>query len=93
MNSTTIEPWNKLIHLILYGVFAVLGYRVLKAPRQYWYVCIGIVIYSGLIAVAQPFMPGRVMSAFDLLANTLGVVLGAVVAKKYLALKNLFKQK
>jgi len=85
MNSATLEPWDKVFHLILYGVFAVLGYRASKKPKQFLYICIAIVIYSGLMEVAQSFMPGRVMSAYDLLANTIGVVLGAVIAKKVLS--------
>jgi VanZ family protein len=89
MNSVTLEPWDKVFHLILYSVFAVLGYRVSKEPKQFIYICIGIVIYSGLMEVAQSFMPGRVMSAYDLLANTIGVLLGAVIVKKMFSAKNI----
>ena len=89
MNSATIEPWDKVFHLLLYGVFAVLGYRVLKEPRQYLYICVGIVFYGGLMEVVQSFIPGRVMSADDLLANTLGVIIGASVAKWVFRAKNL----
>jgi VanZ family protein len=53
--------------------------------RHYVYVCIGIVAYSGLLEIAQLLVPGREMSAFDLLANTLGVALAALLRTKYLA--------
>lgn len=84
MSSASIEPWDKLFHLILYGVFAVLAYPVFKENRKYLYLCAGIVLYGGLMEFAQSYMPGRVMSVYDLMANTVGVVLGAVIAKKLL---------
>jgi len=89
MNSATLEPWDKVFHLILYGVFSLLGYRASKEPKQFLYICIGIVIYSGLMEVGQSFMPGRVMSVYDLLANTIGVVLGAAIAKKVFSANNI----
>jgi len=89
MNSATLEPWDKVFHLILYGVFSLLGYRASKEPKQFLYICTGIVIYSGLMEVGQSFMPGRVMSVYDLLANTIGVVLGAAIAKKVFSANNI----
>lgn len=82
MNSSSIEPWDKPFHFVLYGIFAWLGYRLLQTQRQYLYLCVGIVAFSGLMEVLQSFMPGRVMSVYDLLANTLGVTLGALLASK-----------
>ena len=82
MNSATIESWDKVSHLVAYGVFAILGYRAVNEAKYYLYICTGIVAYSGLMEIAQSFMPGRVMSAYDLLANTVGVVLGAAIARK-----------
>jgi VanZ family protein len=46
-------------------------------------VCIGIVAYSGLLEVAQSFVPGREMSALDLLANTSGVLLAALFSHTF----------
>lgn len=82
MNSASIGHWDKLGHLLLYGFFAILGYRVFRQPRAYLSVCIAIVFYSGLMEVLQSFMPSRMMSGYDLLANGLGVLLGAIIATK-----------
>ncbi len=82
MSGATIEPWDKVLHFVIYAVFAVLGYQALKEGRRYFYVCLGIIAYSALIEVAQSYMPGRVMSGYDLLANTVGVVFGAVVVRR-----------
>lgn len=88
MNSGSIEHWDKLGHLIVYCIFAILGYRTVKEQRYFLYLCIGIVIYSGAMEIAQSFMPGRVMSAYDLLANAIGVYLGSVIARRALSVNN-----
>ena len=82
MNSTNIGSSDKLFHFVFYAVFSVLGFRAATESKQYLYVCIGIVAYGGMMEVAQSFMPGRMMSAYDFLANTLGVIIGAVVVRK-----------
>jgi VanZ family protein len=76
------EHLDKVVHLLVYYIFAVLGYRMLANKRDYLYVCLGIVAYSGLIELGQSYIPGREMSALDLLANILGVVLGALVVNR-----------
>jgi VanZ family protein len=50
---------------------------MLANKRYYLYLCLGIIIYSGLIELGQSYVPGRDMSALDLLANIAGVLLGA----------------
>lgn len=81
METAPLEPWDKVGHLVLYSIFALLGCRIIANQRQYFYLCLGIVTYSGLMEVAQSFLPGRVMSIYDFLANIAGVLLGAVMAK------------
>jgi VanZ family protein len=88
INSVPLEHWDKLIHLIMYGVFAIIGYQTVKEQRHFIYLCIGIVMYSGALEIAQSFIPGRAMSAYDLLANAMGVFLGAITAKKALSVYN-----
>ena len=81
MDSATLGNWDKAGHLVLYFIFALVGYRVVSNPRHYLYLCIGIVIYSGLMEIAQSFMPGRMMSAYDLLANAVGVAIAMVFTR------------
>lgn len=87
VDTGQIGSWDKVLHLGVYAVFAILAYRVFRDARQYSYLCIGIIVYSGLLEVAQSFVPGRFMSPYDLLANILGVLLGALVAGRLLRLK------
>jgi VanZ family protein len=77
-----IDPWDKAVHLLVYYIFAVLAYRALANKRYYPYICLGVVVYSGLLELAQSWVPDRTMSIYDLAANTLGVILGAAVATR-----------
>lgn len=81
-SGSSVEHLDKLTHLLAYYIFAVLGYRMLNGGRHYLPLCLGIIAYGGLIEVAQSYMPSRFMSGYDLAANTLGVVLGALVVKR-----------
>ena len=76
-----IGDWDKTGHLLAYFVFALLGYRVVPSPRHYLYLCLGIVIYGGLIEVAQSFTPNRTMSIYDLVANTVGVAFAMIIVR------------
>lgn len=89
MDGIAIGGWDKIGHLTLYFVFALLGYRIVSKRRHYVFLCIGIVAYSGLMEVAQSFMPGRMMSAYDLLANAAGVVIAMVCTRMLLSAKSI----
>lgn len=87
MDGIAIGNWDKIGHLTLYFLFALLGYRVVSNPRHYLFLCIGIVVYGGLMEVAQSFMPGRMMSAYDFIANAAGVVIAMVFTRMLLSTK------
>ena len=76
------ENLDKVVHLLVYYIFAVFGYRMLNNKQHYFYICLGIIVYGGLIELGQSYIPGRDMSGFDLAANTAGVALGAVVMNR-----------
>lgn len=80
-SSVPMEGWDKLLHFLTYGLFAILGSTIAGPSRTYLYVCIGIIVYSGLIEVGQSFIPGRFMSGYDLVANALGVMIGAIFVR------------
>ena len=83
-SGASAEHWDKVLHLITYAVFAALGYRAIKEKRGYLILCVAIIVYSGLIELAQSYIPGRVMSGYDILANAAGVAIGAGIAKQFL---------
>jgi VanZ family protein len=81
-SGLNIPHLDKFFHFVSYAIFAVLGYRVVKSNQGFLYICIGIVIFSGLIEIAQSFTPDRQMSAADLVANIFGVLLGSFWVKR-----------
>lgn len=84
-SGLAIGSWDKLAHFLTYGLFAVLAYWVVRSKKAHLFVCLAIVLYSGLIEVGQSFVPGRFMSAHDLLANVLGVLFGAFFPRFFYA--------
>ncbi len=74
--------WDKLAHFSCYALFAVLAFRVAKRGNGFLALCLGIVIYGGLLEYAQSLTPDRMMSTYDFLANTLGVIVGGLVAPR-----------
>ncbi len=82
LGDSGIQQFDKLMHLLVYYIFAVFGYRMLSSKRYYWLLCLGIIAYGGVLEVAQSQFPGRLMSAYDMVANTLGVVIGAFVVTR-----------
>ena len=72
---------DKVVHLLVYYIFAVFGYRMLRNKQYYFYICLGIIIHGSLIELGQSYTPGRDMSGYDVVANIAGVALGAVVMK------------
>jgi VanZ family protein len=85
MNGVAIEHWDKLGHLVIYAIFAVLAHRVTRNALIYMYLCVAIIIYGGLMEFGQSFFPGRLMSIADFLANTVGVGLGAWMMTRFFA--------
>jgi len=73
--GTSIDPWDKLAHFGTYVIFTVLVWRITGYDQRFIVACLCIVLYGGIIEIAQSFLPGRVMSGYDFLANTLGVVI------------------
>jgi VanZ family protein len=70
---------DKLIHGTGYGLLAVLAVCLFERGKRWrallWLLCLG-----GLIELAQGLLPtGRMMEAADLLANAIGIALGAAV--------------
>ncbi len=79
-----IEHMDKLFHFILYGIFTFLAFRVSKTKTIFYILCIGIVAYSGLMEIGQSLVPNRSMSPYDLIANSIGIILVSIIATIYL---------
>lgn len=76
------EPvWDKYLHLAcwgglslaLYSAYRVSGWMVLR-----W---LGLFLYSIAIELGQIFVPGRMFTGEDILANGIGILLTALLLK------------
>jgi VanZ family protein len=76
-----IPHLDKAVHFAFYFIFTLLGHKVAESEQRFLYLCTGIVIFSGLIEVAQSFTPVRMMSGADFVANMLGVLLAYVMLR------------
>jgi VanZ family protein len=68
--------WDKALHALAYFVFAVLGTPLCRGRSQWLWLAAGVLAYSAVMEVGQYFVPGRYMSAADMLANGVGVLVG-----------------
>ena len=70
--------WDKLLHLIEYGIMGFLGYRAYYTQiRSHIY---SLIIFGLLFVVLdetwQSFIPGRFSSHYDIIADLIGVICG-----------------
>ncbi len=71
--------WDKTNHLLGFAVLALLG--CWAYPRRTAAVLLGLLAYGGLIEILQFMTPHRYAEWADLLADGLGIVIGALVAE------------
>ena len=71
--------WDKALHAAAYLVFVALGAPVCREGRQVMVLGLIVLVYGGLLELAQNFVPGRYMSLGDLVANAVGVLLGMLL--------------
>ena len=74
---------DKLFHLVVFGILGFLvmgslpaspdGYRL----RQLWQVALVVMLYGVSDEFHQYFVPGRSVDVYDVLADTVGGLLGA----------------
>ncbi|MEO7152920.1 MAG: VanZ family protein [Burkholderiaceae bacterium] len=72
--------WDKLNHACAFATLAAAGWFSVRARNaRAWLLC-GLLIYGGLIEIAQTQVPGRSGEWADLLADAVGLALGALLA-------------
>lgn len=73
--------WDKLNHAAAFAALAwaaMLGFRERLVYRRY--VALGLVAYGAAIEIAQWFTPGRSCEWSDLLADSIGIAAGMLLA-------------
>lgn len=73
-----VDFWNadKLYHCAAYGWLALLPMMGFADQRRASSVALSMIILGLLLEVGQYFIPGRMFSLLDIIANALGVILG-----------------
>ena len=77
---------DKLLHALSYLWLAMLLFICLKTNKINLLVIISLILMGVALEIIQSYIPGRLFSIYDMIANTLGVLAGAFLGRK---IKNL----
>jgi len=77
MPLTSLAQQDKALHFSAY--FALVLPLMLKQPKYWLVILLGYALLSGAIEILQPYVHHR-YDIMDMLANTLGLVSGAMAA-------------
>lgn len=88
-HQTSIRVNDKVGHFIAYAVLSLNALLVWRQRQVKFKIGLGLALvgYGLLMEFLQGFVPGREVSAFDLLANSIGVGIGYLLfsrVKRYL---------
>ena len=71
-----LQHVDKLVHLSFFAVLACTGYRAFGRRGRPW-LLLGLFSFAVLTEWLQGFVPGRSTSVLDLVANSIGIGVGA----------------
>jgi VanZ family protein len=74
---------DKALHFIAYFGLAAMAAAGFKHRGPAGYAALGLILLGGVLEVIQGYT-GRDMSAYDEIANTVGVLSGALVARTFI---------
>ncbi len=70
---------SKLVHFVAYFIVSVSAAFIVNSNIELTIYLVCIVIISGLIEVAQFYIPGRYASFTDFIVNILGVISAGII--------------
>ena len=74
-----IEHFDKVMHFVFYGAFTIIAAACTQHKKTFINLCIAIACYGALMEFFQSFVPSRFMSLADIVANTSGIIIAALV--------------
>ena len=79
--KTSLLTWDKLIHLIEYFILGILVMKSMNqvSSKMLFYVIPFGIIFGIIDEYLQSFISGRYSSGWDVLADTIGVAIGALL--------------
>jgi len=74
--------WDKLLHFIEYGILGVLGYRAYHRHPNFniYLLCLFGILFGCIDESWQKMIPGRFSSHYDVIADGIGVIFGALTS-------------
>ena len=72
-DGVALAVWDKLLHFGCYAIFAGLAWWASHHQVMFYRRLLLVVAFGAVMELAQSLIPGRDMSAGDMVANTLGV--------------------
>ncbi len=72
---------DKVFHFIEYSILGFFSVKCVRKPTWIWILLILIygIFFAGLDEYWQSFIPGRLSSQFDMLADISGIIFGSVL--------------
>lgn len=77
-SGVEIHVNDKIGHFVAYAVWMV-NIGLLVSSKHYWKIILAILVYSGIMEFFQSFIPGREVSFYDMMANTIGAIIGTAI--------------
>lgn len=77
-SGVEIHVNDKIGHFVAYAVWMV-NIGLLVSSKNYWKIILAILVYSGIMEFFQSFIPGREVSFYDMMANTIGAIIGTAI--------------
>ena len=77
-----IEHFDKVMHFAFYGAFTMIAAGCSQKKATFIKLCIGIACDGALMELLQSFVPSRFMSLADIIANSSGIILAAIIIIK-----------
>jgi VanZ family protein len=76
ISKINLSEKDKIGHFVAYTVLTLNGLIIQKYQSKKFWMLFAFILYGGLMEFLQGFVPGREVSAWDLVANTNGVLIG-----------------
>ena len=89
---TAMQHADKLVHLASYGILMFWWAQLYTVSRERVRLAIALVLLGIIIEWLQGFTPTRQSDVLDALANTIGILLGWLLAHRSANLLRLFQQ-
>ncbi len=95
---TLIWSPDKLVHLFIYAVLAILIALSIQTKRgnsiwKYFLIIIICAVFGSIIEILQPILTDRHFETYDILANIVGAIVGTIVFLGRRNFENLFLNK